>query len=50
MLQLKNNKTGGSDGLVGELKYGGVGMVDLLHQLLKVVWHKNTYLSNGGRG
>ena len=33
--KLKNNKTGGSDGLVGELlKYGGVGMVDLLHQLL----------------
>ena len=32
--KLKNNKTGGSDGLVGEfLKYGGGGMVDLLHQL-----------------
>ena len=30
--KLKNNKTGGSDDLVGELlKYGGVGMVDLLH-------------------
>ena len=30
--KLKNNKTGGSDGLVGELlKYGGGGMVDLLH-------------------
>ena len=27
-------KTGGSDGLVGELlKYGGSGMVNLLHQL-----------------
>ena len=32
--KLKNNKTGGSDGLVGELlKYGGSGMVDLLQQL-----------------
>ena len=31
--KLKNNKTGGSDGLVGELlKYGGSGMVDLLQQ------------------
>ena len=41
--KLKNNKTGGSDGLVGELlKYGGGGMVDLLHQLLKVVWHEET--------
>jgi len=38
--ELKNNKTGGSDGLVGELlKYGGVGMVD---QLFKVVWHEET--------
>ena len=27
--KLKNNKTGGSDGIVGELlKYGGSGMVD----------------------
>ena len=35
--------TGGSDGLVGELlKYGGGGMVDLLHQLFKVVWHEET--------
>ena len=34
---LKNNKTGG---LVGELlKYGGSGMVNLLHQLFSVVWH-----------
>ena len=32
--KLKNNKTGGSDGIVGELlKYGGSGMVDLLEQL-----------------
>ena len=39
----KNNKTGGSDGLVGELlKYGGVGMVNLLHQLFQVVWHEET--------
>ena len=37
------NKTGGSNGLVGELvKYGGGGMVDLLHQLFKVVWHEET--------
>ena len=41
--KIKNNKTGGSDGLGGELlKYGGIGMVDLLHQLLKVVWHEET--------
>ena len=41
--KLKNNKTGGSDGLVGELlKYGGVGMVNLLHQLFKVVWREET--------
>ena len=37
--QLKNNKTGGSDGLVGELlKYGGLGMIHLLQQLFAVVW------------
>ena len=31
--KLKNNKTGGSDGIVGELlKYGGSGMVDLFEQ------------------
>ena len=41
--RLNNNKTGESDGLVRELlKYGGVGMVDLLHQLFKVVWHEET--------
>ena len=35
----KNNKTGGSDGLVGELlKYGGSGMIHLLHKLFEVVW------------
>ena len=34
---LKNNKTGGSDGIVGELlKYGGSGMIDLLQQLFAV--------------
>ena len=37
---LHSLKTGGSDGLVGELlKYGGSGMVNLLHQLFSVVWH-----------
>ena len=37
---LKSNKTGGSDGLVGELlKYGWSGMVNLLHQLFSVRWH-----------
>ena len=40
---LKNNKTGGSDGLAGELlKYGGSGMVCLLEQLFSVVWHEET--------
>ena len=39
--RLKNNKTGGSDGLVGKLlKYGGSGMVDLLQQLFSVVWRE----------
>ena len=39
--KLKNNKTGGSDGLVGELlKYGGPGMIELLHRLFRVVWLK----------
>ena len=37
----QNNKTGGSDGLVGELlEYGGSGMVSLLEQLFSVVWHE----------
>ena len=32
--KIKNNKTGGSDGLLGELlKYGGMGMVYLLEKL-----------------
>ena len=36
---LKNSKTGGSDGIVGELlKYGGLRMVDLLEQLFSVIW------------
>ena len=38
---LKNSKTGGSDGIVGELlKYGGSGMVDLLEQLFPVIWQE----------
>ena len=37
--KLKNNKTGGCDGIVGELlKYGGSGMVCLLEQLFSVIW------------
>ena len=36
-------KTGGSDGLVGELlKYGGSGMVYLLEQLFSVIWCEET--------
>ena len=39
--KLKNNKTGGSDELVGELlKYGGSGMIHLLHKLFEVVWRE----------
>ena len=39
--KLKNNKTGGIDGLVGELlKYGGSGMIDLLQPLFTVVWRE----------
>ena len=39
--KLKNNMCGGSDGLVGELlKYGGSGMIELLHRLLAVIWHQ----------
>ena len=41
--RIKNNKTGGSDGLVGELlKYGGMGMVYLLEKLFLVMWHEET--------
>ena len=40
--KLKNNKTGGSDGIVGELlKYGGSRMVDLLEQLFLVIWQED---------
>ena len=40
--KLKNNKTGGSDGIVGELlKYGGSGMVDLLEHLFSVIWQED---------
>ena len=36
---LKNNETGGNDGLVGELfKYDGNGMANLLKVLYEVVW------------
>ena len=41
--KLKNNKTGGSDGLVivGELlRYSGSGMIYLLQQLFAVVWQE----------
>ena len=39
--RIKNNKTGGSDGLVGELlKYGGSVMVYLLEQLFSVIWRE----------
>ena len=39
--KLKNNKTGGSDGKVGELlKYGGSGMVDLLELLFSFIWQE----------
>ena len=35
----KNNKSGGSDGIVGEpLKYGGSGMIELLHELFSAIW------------
>ena len=38
---VRNNKTDGSDGLVGELlKYGGSGMIHLLHKLFEVVWRE----------
>ena len=39
---LKNSKTGSSDGIVAELlKYDGSGMVDLLEQLFSVIWQEN---------
>ena len=43
--KLKNNKTGGSDGIVGELlKYDGSGMADLLEQLFSVIWQEERAL------
>ena len=40
-----NNKTGGSDGLVGELlKYDRSGMVYLLEHLFGVVWQTEVVL------
>ena len=43
--KLKNNKTGGSDGLVGELlKYGGSGMI---HLLFEVVWSEELVRREG---
>ena len=49
--KLQNNKTEGSDGLLRNLlKYGGVGMVDLLHQPFKLLGVKKPYLSSRGRG
>ena len=42
MSQEDYNKTGGSDGLVGELlkDYGGEGMMLLLEKLFSVIWHE----------
>ena len=38
---VKKLKTGGCDGIVGELlKYGGSGMVCLLEQLLSAIWRE----------
>ena len=49
--KLKNNKTGGSDGLVGELlKYDGSGMVYLLSIYLELCGMRRLYLRNGERG
>ena len=46
--KLKNNKTGGSDGLVGELlKYGGSPMVNLLQLLFPLFGVKRWYIHNG---
>ena len=39
--KLKNNKSCGSDGLVGELlKYSGSGMIESLHRLFAVIWRE----------
>ena len=48
---MKNNKTGGNDGLVGELlKYGGVAIVDLLELLFSVVWQEEVVPRNWREG
>ena len=48
---LKNNKTGGNDGLVGELfKYGGKGMANLLKVLNGVVWTEESILKQWRQG
>ena len=40
-IQKLKKKTGGSGGLVGELlKYGGLGMVNLLEHSFGVVWQE----------
>ena len=40
---IKKHKTGGCDGIVGELlKYGGSGMVCLLEQLFSVIWREES--------
>ena len=45
---LKNNKTGGSDGLVGELfKYSGKGMASLLKVLYGIVWTEESIPRQG---
>ena len=36
-LVAKSNKTGGSDGLVREIRYGGSSMIDSFQQLFEVV-------------
>ena len=42
--KLKSNKTGGSDGIVGELlKYGGSRMVDLPDLLFSVIWQEEIF-------
>ena len=44
----KNNKTGGSDGLVRELlKYGGSSMVYLLEHLFGAVWQEEVGMERG---
>ena len=48
---LKNRKTGGSDGIVGKLlKYRGSGMVDLLEQLFSVIWQEEIVTSQWREG